>query len=191
MAGRGCASASTDDGPSLSSGNKRLFLLRHAKASRAAGCDDHERPLAPRGIWAAEAMAEHCEKRLRKVEVALCSSAIRTRETLRLLEQHLAPSCKIVVEEGLYLASRRRLVSALRGTGDHCHSLLLVGHEPGLSALSQSLCGGAGKPGAKRRLAKGLKPGSLVTIDLEVDRWSELRAGSGRLHAVVRPKDIA
>jgi len=169
---------------------KRLFLLRHAKSSRQAKTGDHARPLAPRGIWAAERVSEYCEKRLRKVDLALCSSAIRARETLRLFEQHLPPSCKTSFDDSLYLAEARVLMAALRVVNDDFDSVLLVGHEPGLSDVATLLCGGSGNPKAIRRVAKGLKPASLTRIDLDIDQWKALRSKKGRIRDVIRPKDL-
>ncbi len=169
---------------------KRLLVLRHAKAARPAGVEDHARPLSPRGIWAAEAMAEHCAPRLHAVDVALCSSAIRTRETLRLFERHLPPSCKIVLDDALYPGDPDAAVAALRRVADRSETALLVGHEPGLSDLVERLCGEAGSRKAQRRLAKGFKTSSLATLELGIDRWRELRPGVGRLRAAIRPKDL-
>lgn len=122
--------------------------------------------------------------------MALCSSAIRARETLRLFERHLPPSCKIVSNDALYLADSRSLVAELRRVDDRCDAALLVGHEPGLSDLADLLCKGAGRRKARRRLAKGFKTTSLVTIDLAIDCWEQLEPATGRLRSVIRPKDL-
>ena len=61
----------------------RLLLLRHAKSSwDDPSLADHERPLAPRGHRAAESMAEHLRSSVPHPDLVLCSSALRTRETL-------------------------------------------------------------------------------------------------------------
>jgi len=169
---------------------KRVYLLRHAKSARPPRKSDHARPLAPNGIWAAKAMGEYCEKPLQKVDLVICSSAIRCRETLRLFEQHLPPSCKIAIEDSLYLAEARVLIEALRVLNDTFDTVLLVGHEPGLSDLAESLCGNAGKRKALRRVANGLKTASLAKIDLDIDRWKAVRPKKGRLRDVIRPKDL-
>lgn len=170
---------------------KRLLVLRHANAARPPGVEDRLRPLSPRGIWAAETMAEHCVSRLRAVDLALCSAAIRTRETLRLFEQRLPPSCKIVLDDALYLGSHRAVLSALRRVKDRFDAVLLVGHEPGLSELVERLCGDEGRRKAQRRLAKGFKTGSLAELDLGIERWRALRPGVGRLRTFTRPKDVS
>ena len=65
---------------------KRLLLLRHAKSSwDDASLADRDRPLAPRGHKAAERMAEHLRSGGPAVDLVLCSPALRTTETLELM----------------------------------------------------------------------------------------------------------
>lgn len=135
-------------------------------------------------------MAEHCAKKLRKVDLVLCSPAIRAHETLRLLEQYMPPSCKVVLDESLYLAGGRRLLSTLREVGDDFDVVLVVGHEPGLSDLAAALAEDEGNRRARKRVARGLKTASLARVDLAVERWKDLRAGSGRLREVIQPNDL-
>jgi phosphohistidine phosphatase len=135
-------------------------------------------------------MAKHCAKRLRRVDAALCSTAIRARETLRLFEQYLQPSYKAFLDKALYLADCDVLRLALKNVEDRFEVVMLVGHEPGLSDLAKTLCDGSGSSKANRRLANGFKTASLATIDLDIDQWSELRPGTGKLRGIIRPKDL-
>src|SRR5437868_2506052 len=83
------------------SASKHLFVLRHAKSSwDDPGLDDHERPLAPRGRRAAEAMAAHMSAHGVEPEL-VCSSSRRTRETLA----GVAVGGEHVIERELYGAS--------------------------------------------------------------------------------------
>ena len=62
---------------------KRLWLLRHAKSSwEDPGLPDPDRPLAPRGWRAAELLAAHLAASDVRPGVVLCSSSLRTRQTL-------------------------------------------------------------------------------------------------------------
>jgi phosphohistidine phosphatase len=62
---------------------KQLFLLRHAKSSwDDSELVDHDRPLAPRGRRAVKLIAEHLRREGVTPDLVLCSSALRTRETL-------------------------------------------------------------------------------------------------------------
>ena len=113
-------------------------------------------------------MAAHCGKRLRRVDFVLCSSAIRARETLRLFEQRLPPSCKMEIDEDLYLADRIALRAALRGVDAKHETVLLVGHEPGLSEFAADLCTKKGSARVPRRISRGFKTASLSLIDLDL-----------------------
>src|SRR5262245_31838834 len=71
--------------PPVSGGaaGRTLWLLRHAKSSwDHPGLDDRERPLARRGARAAAQMRTYLEGENIDPELVLCSSALRTRETL-------------------------------------------------------------------------------------------------------------
>ena len=64
---------------------KTLWLLRHAKASQGGdGLADRDRPLNARGRDAAARIGRHLAEREVCPELVLCSSALRTRETVEL-----------------------------------------------------------------------------------------------------------
>ena len=62
---------------------KTLLLLRHAKSAWSdPRLDDHDRPLNGRGERAAKAMADHIAREGPRPDLILCSTAMRTRQTL-------------------------------------------------------------------------------------------------------------
>ncbi|MBV9373873.1 MAG: histidine phosphatase family protein [Alphaproteobacteria bacterium] len=118
---------------------KMLHLLRHAKSSRTEDIDDHERPLSRRGRAAARRVGEHLPAKLGAVDLVLCSSARRTRETLDLVIGGFSPRPRIMIEEQLYLASAESLIKRLRRLAARDTSILLIGHNPGLHELAMAL----------------------------------------------------
>src|SRR5438105_1351672 len=65
---------------------RALYLLRHAKSSwDDPDLDDHDRPLAKRGVRAAGAIARHIWREGIQPALVLCSSARRARQTLDLI----------------------------------------------------------------------------------------------------------
>lgn len=169
---------------------RRIFLLRHAKSSWAeAGLPDFDRPLNERGRKAARLMARHlAEADLRPAEI-LCSSARRTQETLSLIEPMLE-GVPVSIEENLYLASRHDLMARLRKLDDRLQSVMLIGHNPGIEKLAGALCDGKGEAGALAELERKYPTGTLAVLDSSAKHWAELQAGSCRLTAFVRPKDL-
>jgi phosphohistidine phosphatase len=151
---------------------KRLYLLRHAKSSwDDASLADHDRPLSGRGRRAADAIGQHLRDEGIAPDLVLCSSAARTRETLERI------GLSGVVEHDLYGASATELLARLRDVPPSVESVLLIGHNPGTHDLALVL---TGEPADK------YPTGALATIEL--DEWT---AGSGRMIAFVRPRELA
>ena len=99
---------------------KIILLLRHAKSAWGQpGLEDHDRPLNKRGARAAESMAEHIIHNAPRPDLILCSTAVRTRQTLAPLVHRLTnPAPPIALEKGLYLASEHALLERLRAVSD-------------------------------------------------------------------------
>ncbi|CAA7621875.1 Phosphoglycerate mutase family protein [Magnetospirillum sp. LM-5] len=169
---------------------RRIYLLRHAKSSWGeAGLADFDRALNSRGRKAARLMARHlAEAGLRPAEI-LCSAAKRTQETLAQIEP-LLEGVPASIEEGLYLASRHDLMARLRKLDDHLDSVMVIGHNPGIEKLADSLCDGHGEQGAVTLLKTKYPTCTLAVLDSPIKHWAELQAGTCRLAAFVRPKDL-
>jgi phosphohistidine phosphatase len=162
---------------------KRLFLLRHAKSSwEDPQLDDHDRPLAPRGLRAGKLLAEHMRGEGIRPALVLCSSARRARETLAALDV----DGEVQVEAALYGASADRLLERLRGVPAAVQSTMLIGHNPGIQSLAVSL---ASRGAQVARVQRKFPTGALATLDFAGD-WIELRPGSAELADFVRPKDV-
>ena len=167
---------------------RRLLLLRHAKSSWSEpDLPDRERPLAARGRRAAVALGARLARRRLTIDRVLCSPARRTRETLALLA--LDPAIRVAYSETLYLASARTLLTRLRRLPPRVHSVLVIGHDPGLEHLVHLLAD-RGREQALQRLSGGFKTGALAELRVPEDGWRALRAGSAYLERFTRPKDL-
>src|SRR5688572_10288640 len=116
----------------------RLLLLRHGKSGWPDGIDDLERPLAPRGRYAAERMGPYLAEQRLVPDLALVSPARRTQETWHLARQAL-PGVPARSEPRIYEAPPERLLSVVRGVEAGVGTLLMVGHNPGLEELLRLL----------------------------------------------------
>lgn len=166
---------------------KRLLLLRHAKSSwHDPSLPDHDRPLASRGHEAADRMAEYLRSNVPAVDLVLCSSALRTTETL----QHMGRAfgdAEIVVEDGLYGASDDELLDRLRAAPDVADGVALIGHNPGVQDLATELASGGEDLG---RMQTKFPTGALAVLEFD-GGWTDLGPGSCRLVGFVTPKDLA
>jgi phosphohistidine phosphatase len=165
---------------------KRLLLIRHAKSSwDDPALADRDRPLAPRGQKAAERIAEHLGGSDTTVDLVLCSSSRRTRETLERLTAAFGEA-EVLVEDALYGASAGDLLDRLHDVPDTVGGVAVIGHNPGIQDLTIELARDG--PHVGRALKKF--PTAAVAV-LEFDApWSELADGGARLADFTVPKDL-
>jgi phosphohistidine phosphatase len=168
----------------------RLCLMRHAKAvPQDAEAEDRERPLAARGERAARAVAQWMAGQGLAPDAVLCSSAVRTRQTLAAMLPVLGGKPQLFYEDGLYLGEPRALLARLRKVAVERATVLVVGHNPGLHELAIGLAGSAtGK--LVRRLRESLPTAALACFEVE-GGWSSLGRDEIRLAHFVTPKEIA
>jgi phosphohistidine phosphatase len=120
---------------------KRLLLLRHAKAVPATQpLADIDRPLAERG----ERDARRIGKRLRGQQLhptlLLTSPAARALRTAQLVADAIEyPRDAITLDRRLYLAEPAAIVESIARQNDANKTLVVVGHNPGLTELAHRL----------------------------------------------------
>src|SRR5438445_13883742 len=116
-----------------------LHLLRDAKSSSREEVEDHQRPLNRRGREAASRVGRHLSSAVDALDLVLCSSALRTRQTLELVLAELAVRPPSAIEDELYEAGREELIDRLRHLTEGIANVLLIGHNPGLHELAVAL----------------------------------------------------
>ena len=165
-----------------------LHLLRHAKSGRDEGVDDRDRTLSKRGREAARAIGKGLPKAIEAVELVLCSSSARTRETAELVLAAFDKPPRILFEDALYLVGAGALLRRLRRLDEACSSVLVIGHNPGLHQLAVALAAPT-SPGFKA-LAEGKFP-TTARASFRVDtNWAALERGRNPLVAYVTPKSL-
>jgi phosphohistidine phosphatase len=169
---------------------KTLYLLRHAKSSwDDARLADHARPLAPRGQIAARRIADHLRQGRIQIDLALCSSAVRARQTLDIVAPALGETCQVRIEDELYAADAMGLLQRLRRVDDAVGSALLVGHNPALWDLAVSLAAdGAEVP--LLRMREKFPTGGLAEVTADRS-WGEWDGGVAFLTSFVVPRELA
>ena len=73
------------------------------------------------------------------LDLVLCSSARRTRETLELVVAEFAVPPRSVLEDELYEAGKDELMDRLRRLEEEIGNVLLIGHNPGLHELAMAI----------------------------------------------------
>ena len=135
-------------------------------------------------------MAEHIAAKAPRPDLILCSTALRTRQTLAPLLKRLgSPKPPISLENGLYLASEDVLLAHIRATPGDAATVLLVGHNDGIGELAADLAG-SGPPDALARLGEKYPTGTLAVFRVPDGPWSDLAPGKAALVDFVRPRDL-
>jgi phosphohistidine phosphatase len=169
------------ENPSAMSETRQLFLLRHAKSSwDEPSLADHDRPLAPRGRKAAKRIGAHVRHEQIRVELVLCSSARRARETLDLV----APPGEVRLERELYGAMAAELLERLCRVPDDVEAVMLIGHEPAIRDLAVGLLADGSELTDRK-----FPTAALATLTF-TGPWSTLAADRAELAAFVRPREL-
>lgn len=133
--------------------------MRHAKSDYPAGVADHDRPLAPRGVRQAGLAGDWLRAHVPPVDGVLCSTATRTRETLR----NTRIAAPVRYSERLYASTPGTLIDEINTVDDGIGTLLVIGHEPTMSALALGLAAPAAptplrpnafRPSSRRRRSR-------------------------------------
>ncbi|MET8980317.1 histidine phosphatase family protein [Streptomyces sp. NPDC004539] len=158
---------------------RKIVLLRHAKADWNDG-DDHERPLAERGRKDAPVVGRRLADAGFSFDLALCSTAARTRETWKLAVHELPERPRTVYEERIYEASVGELIALLNETPDDVRSLILIGHNPSVHGLADALAGEADGDTLPRMNRAGFPTSAFAVLTFE-GSWKSVEHGVGRL----------
>ena len=145
---------------------KRLLVLRHAKSSWAdTSLDDWKRPLNDRGRRDAPRVGAWLRDRSLVPDLIVTSDAVRARETAAAVATTAAYRREIVVEPSLYHATPADAIAVLKSISNQtAHTVLIVGHNPGLEDLVSRLSGEH----------HDLVTAAIVELAVPIDRWSEL-----------------
>lgn len=158
---------------------KTLILLRHVKTNKAEnGQSDFDRSLHEKGMQQINLLKKYFEISFGSTSLLVhCSSAKRTRSTLKGIENSLSIVEKELVKS-LYLADVATLLEYINGIQSTQDVLLLVGHNEGLSDLASYL----GNDHIH------LSTGALISFEFDADQWSEISIANARLSSHFSPQ---
>jgi phosphohistidine phosphatase len=171
---------------------KHLTLVRHAHAKvQAAAVTDFERPLSRRGKAEAKATALRLLQAGAVAQLLLASPARRTLQTAEIIARELKiPERRLRQDELLYLAAPHAILELIHGTGPRIEHLMIIGHNPGISALAHELA-----PQAK---LGEFAPAAACIMDIDARTWASVSAGcaksarqisgAARLFGLFKPK---
>ena len=160
---------------------KNLFLLRHAKSSWSdLSTADFHRPLSKRGISNGILLSKYLEKQKIFFDLVLSSPSERTQSTSDLVLSYCNPAPTIILKEGIYHASVSSLSQLIKGQDESINNLLVIGHNPGLHILIESLI--------HESIIK--LPTCAFAKLTNFNHWKDLDAGILDLELLITPKEL-
>jgi len=156
---------------------RTLVLMRHAKSDYPDGVADHDRPLAPRGIREAGMAGDWLRGNVGEIDSVLCSSAIRTRQTL----ERTGVEAPVSFLDRLYGATPGSMFEEINQVADEVHTLLVIGHEP---TVSQVALGLAEQGSSDRKATEAIAakfPTSGIAVLRVPETWAGLKPGEATL----------
>ena len=166
------------------------MILRHAKAeNNRPGKRDFDRALSERGSRAASQIGKALLGRGLEPELALCSPALRTRQTLALVDAEFGGQTECRFVDDIYNAEPEELMEIVREHGQSASPLLVVGHNPGLHLLALSIAGSG--PAADLEAMQARFPTcALAIFEVAIENWRGLGRNIAILQAYLRPREL-
>ncbi len=170
---------------------KTLGLFRHAKSDwQDPRARDFDRPLNARGRKGAVIMGQHIKDHGLRWERMISSPAIRCAETIELACQAAGQPVAVNWDRRIYLASSVTLADLLREQAGDPESILMVGHNPGLEDLIFDLVPDDGSSPLRDVVEEKFPTASFAVLELDIDKWSNLKDRCARLVHLTRPRDL-
>ncbi|PON78244.1 Histidine phosphatase [Trema orientale] len=170
---------------------RRLILLRHAKSSwRDRSLRDHDRPLSKTGQADAIKVAHKLQEMGWIPQLILSSDALRTRETLKIMQKHVEGFLEAEVQ---YVSSFYSVAAMDGQTAEHLQhvicryssddivTVMCMGHNRGWEEAASMFTGASVE----------LKTCNAALLETTGKSWTEAFAlaglGGWKLHGIVKP----
>jgi phosphohistidine phosphatase len=155
--------------------NRYLYLIRHAQASEnSAGQTDLQRELTPKGKSDAISLGQYLNPQKNKFDMVLCSPAVRTLTTAKLVFGNK----NISVKQELYHANNLMMLNLARQTSNEFSHLVLVAHNPTISTFANAI---------DKEYLESLSPCTLVVLEFIDKNWEEINFGIGKVQLIKQP----
>jgi phosphohistidine phosphatase len=165
----------------MSAHRKILYLVRHAKSSwKDQSLGDRARPLNKRGRRNSPEMGRRMAAQGHMPDIIISSPANRAYTTARNIAQELGiGESEIVTDDDLYFSGSGGMLGVLENVDDHHRRVMMVGHNPTMTDLLNTLAGTD---------VWNMVTCAVAIIGFDMDSWSDVRQTDGELIGYGYPK---
>jgi phosphohistidine phosphatase len=161
---------------------KIVLILRHAKSSWSdSGLADIDRPLNKRGKRDAPRIGTLLREEDSVPDLILSSPALRARKTAEAVGESSGYEGEIEINDDFYPGDPQAYIETLQSLPDDIQSVMVVGHNPGLEELLDTLTGESA----------ALPTAALAKVQFSIRSWLELNEEPmGQLVNLWRVRDL-
>lgn len=152
---------------------KNIFLLRHAHAA-LSNTDDFNRNLSSKGILKCQDIANALKEHIKDIDLILCSSSLRTRQTIENTLLNLNLTKTIEYEDKLYDASLNSFIQRIISINPGNKNILIISHNPTISEAGRFLAKDSNSSPHFLEILQGFSPGSLALYETNISSWKNL-----------------
>ncbi|MGB6328076.1 MAG: histidine phosphatase family protein [Halarcobacter sp.] len=156
---------------------KTLYILRHAQKDESNPEQyDYDVPLTKKGEQDSEALGDKLKEKKILPDLIVSSPAIRARQTAEIVASLIGYKKGVMYNEVIYQAFLHEIIESITYTFDTIDSLMVVGHNPSLTALAITYAG----------LKEEMPMASLVKIDFDCDSWTSIDKSNAKLAEYIK-----
>jgi phosphohistidine phosphatase len=160
---------------------KTVFLLRHGKSEKGPEYKtDFIRPLAKRGKKDSLLVGEFMKHYNLIPGLIISSDAERAQKTAERAASSMKYKEALQLRNELYTVGTESYIETVINLKDNISSVMLVGHNPDLEEVVEYLSG----------ITMVIPTSTLVRIDFDIPKWSDLTQGAGNITLVIKPKGL-
>lgn len=163
---------------------KILFILRHGDAVPGdENKTDKQRPLSKKGQKELKYLRKQELDLFKSIDLVLCSSSVRTRETLDCVMKGLPDRVTICYLDSLYDSNVETIIQEVSLVDDKFKTVMVVAHNPGLTTLMNQVCEHQELP-----MDKSMSTGSISEFVLKTESWQGLKVSDLKFMRLLNPK---
>ncbi|XPV69426.1 MAG: SixA phosphatase family protein [Halarcobacter sp.] len=157
---------------------KTLYIMRHAEKNiNKTYAHDYDVELTAQGFEDVKSVAYKLKEEDSFPDLIVSSPAIRARQTAETLCDVLEYNKSIMYNEVIYQAFLNEIVESINYTFDTVQTLLIIGHNPSLTALSLSLGG----------VKEEISTSNIIKIEFDCDSWTSITKENAKYIKTFKP----
>ncbi len=144
---------------------KTLYILRHAQKDESNPDQyDYDIELTPKGEEDSKRIGQKLKEKNICPDLIVSSPAIRARSTAEIVAKEIEYPRSVMYNETIYQAFLNEIIESITYTYDTVDTLMVVGHNPSLTALAISFTG----------YKEELKMANAIRIDFDCSSWTSI-----------------